>query len=369
MSAPGHVEALRDAVAESRARRNGTEDDDPTPDASWVPVDLGPAVRGEVVKAEPSLLRREDGRALFYERAVNGVWSDSGEGKSMVAAAIVAQEITAGRHAVWVDFEDDETTIVERLVDIFGVDGAVIVERLHYLRPASPFGGRAVQVVAELVVTHDVALVVIDSQGEAFALEGIVEDRDLEVGTWLRRVARTLADLGPAIVIIDHSTKAKDNPLFPSGSKRKRAALTGAGYFLEAPTPLTREHGGRLRLTCAKDRHGHWRRGEIAAVVDFHVYPDGGTSVKVWPPLGADTGSPDQKLRILARAAIRATKAAEHPLSLRELLALMNVKGRDTDKRAAIDYAIGAGAIRAEPGPRRATLHTYIRDLDPEATP
>src|SRR5262249_34274717 len=161
------------------------------------------------------------------------------------------------RHVIWIDFEDDETVIVGRLHEDFGVDAEIIAHQLHYYRPTEPFTAKAVQMIRAVAVEYDVVMTVIDSVGEAFGLEGINEDKDVEVGPWMRSVARPLADAGPAVVILDHSTKAADNPLHPSGSKRKRAAITGQSYLLEAPRPLTREHGGLLRMTCAKDRHGY----------------------------------------------------------------------------------------------------------------
>src|SRR5262249_38605705 len=130
-----------------------------------------------------------------------------------------------------------------------------------------------------------VSLVVIDTIGEAFGLEGIDENADVEVGRWLRRVVRRLVDAGAGVLVIDHITKSGDNPLHPSGSKRKRAAITGASYLVEAPVPLTRERGGRLRLICAKDRHGNFVRGEEVAVIDFTRYPDDGMTVHVRKPL------------------------------------------------------------------------------------
>src|SRR5690606_34602190 len=145
-------------------------------------------------------------------------------------------------------------------------------ERFHYLSPGVEADEHAVGMVVDLVESVGASLVVIDSVGEAFGLEGLNENNDNEVAPWLRRVARRLADTGAAVGLVDHSTKSSENPLFPSGSKRKRAAITGAQYLVEATRPLTKEHGGQLRLTCGKDRHGNYRRGEAAAVLDFTVY-------------------------------------------------------------------------------------------------
>jgi hypothetical protein len=335
-------------------------------DPSWLPIDLRPVLDGTVERVTPTVLRRDDEVGLFYAGRVNGLHGDSGAGKSMVLAVAAAQELNAGQHVGWTDLEDpDATTIVERL-RMFGVSDAALLERLHYYAPREPFTPDAVERLVERARESALSLFVVDSVGEAFGLEGIDENKDVEVGPWFRHVARVLADAGPAVVLVDHSTKAADNPLHPSGSKRKRAAITGASYLLDASRPLTRDNGGRIRLTCAKDRHGTYKRGELAATIDLAVDPDGGVSVAVWAPIeGGD--KPETRLLSIARAAVRAVKDAGEPLTQRRLLARMNVKASATMLRAGIEEAVARGALRAEAGPNRATLHAYVRDLEPGA--
>jgi KaiC/GvpD/RAD55 family RecA-like ATPase len=335
----------------------------------WQRVDLGPAVRGELPDILPDLGRRDDGQRMLYRGHVNGIHADSGVGKGWVAAIVAVQELNAGMRVAWVSFEDpDERLVVTRLLEL-GAQPDDVERLLHYYAPPStPFTADAVELVAKAARVHGITLIVIDSVGEAFGLEGINEDKDAEVGPWLRRVARPLADTGAAVLLIDHATKAKDNPLYPSGSKRKRAAITGASYLLESPQPLTRERGGRLTLTCAKDRHGHYRRGEVVAEVVFTVYPDDGMTVHVWAPDPADqTKSASDALSLkLQRAAVQAAKDAGEALSQRRLLQRMKdagAKGGVEAKRAAIEEAIADGAIRTEQGPQRRLLHVYVRDL------
>lgn len=336
--------------------------DDSDLDETWHPVDLRPTLVGDVQSVVATVLRREDGQCLFYPGRVNGIHADSGIGKSWVCAVAAAQDLNAGHHVGWVDLEDpDATTIVERL-RILGVADETILSGLHYWSPREHFTGAAVAMLIEAATEHAFTLLVIDSLGEAFGLEGINEDKDIEVGPWLRRVSRAVADAGPAVVQVDHATKARDNPLHSSGSKRKRAAITGASYLVEATKSLTREHGGRLQLTCAKDRHGHFTHGATVAIIDMAVDPDGGVSVKVWPPLSKDTA--EDRLDAVARAAVSAAKDATEPMTQRRLIALMDIAVAATLKRSGIDEAVALGALKEENGPNRSKLYTFVHGFD-----
>jgi hypothetical protein len=114
-------------------------------DTSWHRVDLGPALRGEITKPEPTILRRDDGAAAYTAGCVNGLHGDSGDGKSMTAGLGTAQELAAGQHVIWIDFEDpDATTLVERLRDTFGISADVIERQLHYYGLLAPFDDLAV---------------------------------------------------------------------------------------------------------------------------------------------------------------------------------------------------------------------------------
>jgi hypothetical protein len=353
------------AAERQRARTNGAHPDASVDDEldDWQPVDLGPALRGEIVRHTPTILRRADGQGLFYAGQVNGIHGDSGAGKGWVVLAAVAQELDAGNHTLWVDAEDpNETTIVGRLLDI-GVDPQVIEERFHYINPKSPVGLTAVRLLLDYVEKWAVSLVVLDSIGELFGLEGISEDKDVEVGPWMRRVARPLALAGPAVIPIDHGTKAADNPLHPSGSKRKRAAVTGASYLVEVVRPLARGKEGAVRLRCAKDRHGCYAKGEHAATIEVTSYPDGGVTLNVWQPMPSETATPDLPVILAARAAVKAAKAEAEPISRNALEGLMKLKGRAAMKRAGIDLALARGALKETAGPRGARLLTYISEL------
>ena len=356
----GDDERIRSLLEDLVALRGESSSVDP----SFEPVDVAAVLEGELVPIEPSILRRDDGQCLFYVGQVNGVHGDSGAGKGWVVLLAVVQQLTAGRYVLVVDTEDVVDSIVARLRQLGATDTA-IRDRLLYVRPTAPFDDDAVRRLEQIVVEHRVSLVVIDSLGECFGLDAIDEDHDAEVGPWLRRVARRLADAGPAVVLVDHSTKASDNPLHPSGSKRKRAAIGGASYFADATTPFTRDRGGRLRLACAKDRHGTYARSEHVADLVMTIDVAGCRTV-LWAPDPASV-SAEMPIILAARSAVAAVKVETTPITTRALVSKMAIKAGTETKRAGIDLAVSRGAIAEADGPRRATLYSYIGELpEPE---
>jgi DnaB-like helicase N terminal domain/AAA domain len=327
-----------------------------TLDESWLPIDLAAVLAGDLVRPNPTVLQRHDGGALFYAGMVNGVHGDSGIGKGWLLCHAIAEELRAGEPVLLIDLEDVAESVMTRLRDL-GVSDALILENLIYLRPHTPFDDHAVRAVVRTVTDRHVTLAVVDSLGEAFGLEGIDENKDAEVGPWMRRVARALAEAGPAVVLADHATKAADNPLHPSGSKRKRAAIGGASYLVEAVIPLAKGRGGRLRLTCAKDRHGTYARGEHVA--DLVMTPD--TRVTLYTPV--DPGEPELAVVLAARAAVKAAKAEGRPMSQSALLGAMTIKARAAVLRGGIDLAVGRGALSETVGARKARVFEYVKDL------
>lgn len=334
-------------------------------DASWLPVDLGPVLDGSRRQPMPSLLRRADEEYLLYPAAVNGIHGDSGAGKGWAVCFALDQELRAGRTAMLLDFEDVAVSIVGRLTAL-GTSPDTILDHLIYFRPQTEFGTTEVAQVVAHCIDRSVSLVVVDSLGEAFALEGIDENKDVEVGPWYRRVARQIADTGAAVLLVDHSTKAADNPLYPSGSKRKRAAVTGASYLAEATKPFVKGEGGRLRLTCAKDRHGNYRRGEVVGSLVMAKSLTDAVRLELHEP-DTTEGTSELGAVLAARSAVAAAKDEGRPLTKTALRNLMKIRARNDVKRAGIDLAIGRGALREDAGARNARLVSYVSEL-PEAS-
>jgi hypothetical protein len=273
------------------------------PRTTWSPVDLAAVLAGDLAAPTPTVLEVDTTprRHLFYARAVNGIHGDSGIGKSWVATVAMAQELAKGNRVMLIDYEDTPQTLCARLLSLL-VPTDRITTLVDYRRPHDYATDEAVTELVAAITGDNITLVVVDSLGEAFGLQGIDENADKEVAPFIRNVIRPLADAGAAVVVIDHSTKAKDNPLHPSGSKRKRAAFTGASYLVSSERPPVKAEGadpveGRLTLTCAKDRHGTYRQGSKVANVVLTSFPDGAVTAHLYSAT-ADDVSAQEKTRL-----------------------------------------------------------------------
>jgi hypothetical protein len=291
--------------------------------ASFDPIDLGPAWRGERVRPVAEVFKRDDGVALLLP-GINYLFGDSGDGKSMVALIAALTEVRQGHPAIWVTYEDaNEDLIVDRLKLL----GATAIEAslVNFITPQSGMSDGADR-IAGLALSTDARLLVLDSVGEAMALGGVNEDRDNEVGPWFRQTLRLIHDRLPSLTIlpIDHSTKSKDNPLFPSGSKRKRAAPTGRMFLLNVGSSgFAKGAIGYVQLVVAKDRGGSFQRGAIAA----DVMLDATTTPYQWrvsAPRDGDTYAPKVRRRNAADRVLEVVLGASVGLNAGEVLRIVN---------------------------------------------
>jgi len=328
----------------------------------WTPVDLTAIYDGGYNPPRPVLLAPDDRPGLFYRGAINCLYGDSGSGKSWLALRAAREELEAGGDVLWIDLESNGPEVVDRLRTI-AVDRETITTRFHYVAPANNIGALVVPYIEMLVSRIKASMIVIDSIGEAFSIEGVNEDRDNEVGPWMRQVLRPLAESGAMVIVIDHATKAKDAPLYPSGSKRKRAAWTGAGYLVEARPGFTKDSTGWLILTTAKDRHGARKAGSEAARVVVDPDPDGGLRFVVHPPEDAkDDAENGPSLDSTVAEMVQAIEEMGSPdgVSGRAAVARARdagVKGSTDQLRAALEEGVRLGHLIDTPGPRNSHLY------------
>lgn len=337
------------------------------PARSFQPVDLVPYLKGDYEQPAPDyLIRRGENIAsgLIYKAAVNGFHGDSGIGKSWLALYALAERIQDGDSVMLIDLEDGASSILARL-RLLGITADQIAAQLHYVRPTDPYGPDEVAYLCDLVALNDVTVCVIDSLGESFGLDGVNENNDNEVGPWLRAVARPLADAGAAVILVDHVTKTNEKPLHASGSKRKRAAITGASYFIGAKKPFSKEDGGRLTITCAKDRHGTYRSGDAVAHLDMTYLADRTVRVELVAAAPAELASNDAPSVLAARRVVDALRASGDKLSLRGVNALVRSDGFHASNQVisdGIELAKRRDCIVEEAGENRSRQFSYAKN-------
>lgn len=217
--------------------------------------------------------------ALFYPGEVNAIAGDSGSGKSWAAMLACCQEVRDGREVVYIDLEDHEVGMGDRLIALGLSDQEVA--RFHYLQPDARLGLNEWAALEALLSRVSPSLVVIDSVGESLSMEGCNSNDSDDVARWGKlfpgRIARH--DTRPCVLLLDHLSKGDvdSGSLFPSGSQRKRAIVTGVQYMQRVKRPFDEHTRGYSLLRCAKDKRGAYRQG--LDVASLQVEPQGGGRV------------------------------------------------------------------------------------------
>ncbi|MBQ1061321.1 DnaB-like helicase N-terminal domain-containing protein [Micromonospora sp. C41] len=225
---------------------------------SWQPLDLGPYLRGEVVRPEPTIgVTRRDGLRFIYPGKEHSVIGEMEAGKSWFALACVAAELDQGRPVVYVHFEEaDPSDSVERL-QALGCTDSQIAELFRFVAPARPVTEAQ---IARLLEGRP-SLVILDGVNEGMAMHGAAIREEDGVAAFRRLLIRPFINAGAAVLSADHVVKDRENRgRYALGSIHKGNALSGALILLENADPFGRNARGRSHIYVTKDRPGHLRR-------------------------------------------------------------------------------------------------------------
>lgn len=320
-------------------------------DGSWAPLDLTDVLNGTTTAPVPDLLAVDGAPALFYTGRTNLVFGESGNGKTWVALAALAEVIRNGRTGIYIDLEDTMAGLVARLI-LLGLTTEQIRAGLLYVQPDSGWSPTAQATIAATIDRHDVALVVMDSTGEAMAADGVKGNDDDDVARWFTAGPKFIARRGPAVIIIDHVPKDNQHaPLDPIGSQRKKAAIDGAGYRIDAPKAPSIDHDGLLVAVTSKDRHGHHTRGQKAAAIAVTHDPDGLVVLTFSAPEKAPVdASGNFRPTVLME---RASRTIEDTPGLSQIQVVTRTTGKAKVVREAIRCLIVEGFVEVDPTPGR----------------
>jgi len=331
----------------------------------WEPVDLAAVLRGEQVTLAPTVFERSDGIRLLYPGRINALIGETESGKTWVAMNIVAQELNAGHHVIYADFEDGPESAVERLRAL-GVSVEAIADHLTYLNPGGRFDELAQAVIEEAIARRGVpSLAVIDGVTEAMSDIGLDPISGTDVALYYAGSPRWLARTGAAVALIDHVTKSQEGRgRWAIGSERKLSGLDGAAYGLETILPFGRGKTGMVRISVAKDRCGHIRQHAgakgVISMVELKSWPDDGVTVSFGLPEQIAEGAfrPTHLMEKISEAVI-----ANPGLSSRAIRGA--VSGKNDAKDLALELLVNEGYVEVELGPNRAKRHTSRRPFTP----
>lgn len=334
------VEALRrQAVEDLQAlRRLGGER------RSWQPVDLEPVLTGDWQPPQPTVGLRDDGRGIFYPGKGHSIVSETEGGKTWFALCCALDEMHAGNHVLYIDFEDDEGGVVGRLLTL-GAGRDTIREFFDYIRPEHPLDSIGSADIKERIAANQPKLAVIDGITEAMAMHGWDPLNNRDAALFGRLLPRPIAALGPAVAALDHVKKERDGGRYALGAVHKLNALDGAGYLLENRTPFGVGVTGRSTIKITKDRPGQLRQHGLSSGSGMHWYGDlvleskgeDLAEISIKPPHAFDAAFRPTKIMV----AISDLLDSKGPLSQRVIRDLIGGRGQTVSRAISLLIADG----------------------------
>jgi hypothetical protein len=334
--------------------------------STWQSVPLADLLAGNRAPITTSLLTRADGLNLLYPGRLHSFVGETESLKTMAALAAVTQELQAGNHVTFIDFEDSaETIVLDRLHRAFRLPIATLLERFDYVRPSeSLFSDSARHDLAALVANQS-SLVVCDGVTEGMALHNLNPDKGPEVARFTQLASRPFTDAGSAVLLIDHPTKdTSTRGRYAAGSAHKLNQVDGAAYTFETITLARRGGSGSSRVSIAKDRPGAVRGscdGKVAAIFVVESAADGAVGWRFDAP--SPTHQPGEPWRptVLMGRVSRHLEQSPKPASQRAIE--QAVEGRGEYIRKAIAQLVAEGHAAAEGSDAR-PLYRSIRPFN-----
>lgn len=302
------VEAIAQE-AEEDAQTRPSEERDPLGErvATWQPVDLEPYLAGELTVPMPEVMMRDDGQGLMYQGRVNMLYGSSETAKSWLALYTGMQEMAQGNRVMFIDFEDEPVSTLERLRALGASPDDVRVQ-FTYIRPEEPLepmqrnrwgqvnvtdtGRLNFSLFNRAIEQTDPSLIIADGMTVLYGLHGL--DSNDAVSTdvitgWLKQLTRNGRT---TVIIIDHTSKGAEKGSTPIGSQHKVAMVQGTLLQVWPVVQPVKGAKGEIELVVLKDRPGEVRRisersgtkAQVAARVVMDSTQEGHTSISIEPP-------------------------------------------------------------------------------------
>lgn len=328
--------------------------------SSWRRIDISHVLNGERTRVVPTLGRRQDGQRVLYAGKEHSVSSEPECGKTWWVLLQVMDILNEGGRVVYLDFEDDENTIVGRLLDM-GCPASVLGEdTFRYARPEGPPPNGVITDECTFGDAH-ADLLVLDGVTEGMGAMGLDPLSQKDIVAW-RAVAKEAMRLGTAVLSTDHETKNKETRgRYAIGGQHKLAGLNGVMFKMESVTSFTESNGGRSKILISKDRNGSLRNvavpeAEGMAHLGDLVCKDGKWTFfepkeeKVTPDASGVPKEHAEAVKVITAYLLKNPGQSQNLIQAK-------VGGRPTKATRALNWMIAEERVRVENGPNRSKLH------------
>lgn len=333
----------------------------------------------------PEVFQREDGIGLFYHGKINGIYGEPETAKTWLALAAIVEALRRGERAVFLDVDHNGAEVLaSRLVALQASSEPILhlladPDRFRIALPESPQD--LTQFVADMRewLPGGRSVAVIDSLGEVIPMYGAASKDNDQITTVLRLLARPLAQLGSAVILIDHVAKGDggDSGYAIGGTAKKRAIN---GSYIKAMTPSAgntpRPGGiGKVQLMVEKNRDGHLRRyAEGKHIGTFVLDSSGGMQTIATFQLPAKKSERAGAAEAAAGTINRelAAKVCEHLAMVDPLkngkgfnVLFGELKGNRTALSEVLKRLVEDGFLATSQGARGSTLYSLVQAYDP----
>jgi hypothetical protein len=194
---------------------------------------------------------------VFYGEGVHWLQGESESGKTWVALAVLADVLRQGGTGLYVDHEDTEDRVLERLEQLGVTDDEI--ERLVYVDGGSVNYFTLVGHVSEVRY----AVTVIDGVTSSLSSAGLSGRDEQELTKWCDLLPRRAL----MSICIDHVVKARDDRGgMAIGSQAKKSVVTGSSFEVVCERKFGRGKDGVIVLNLQKDKPGGIRGASVKAV-------------------------------------------------------------------------------------------------------
>jgi hypothetical protein len=326
---------------------------------SWVPQNLNDLPETPPVK--PDL-----GATHLVYPGKRHVFSGPPESaKTLAAYCILIQIARQGGLGILIDFEMGGYDARKRLHELGAAREEI--DRILYIEPEQPATAQRVMPLIDL----NPILVVIDASAGVYALEGLDDNKRLDVEKVSMLYIRQFWRNQISTILIDHVVKdGESRGRYAIGSERK---LGGADVHLgfETIKEISRGSKGKYKLTTHKDRGGFLKRGYLA---DLNLDSDPDTHNIAWSftePVSTTDDKGHFRYTKLMQKISRELAGISEPLSKSEVK--RRVGGKSDQLGKAIDTMVDEGYMVASEGAHGAMNvllnRAYTEAEDPRLRP